>query len=132
MQFDFRKTLGSPAELAKLDSSLDDYLALEGTTLSRLKFKRRGPARSGMLETLAQMAMLFAAANMGDRNEYEACLMDILNQTVLDDGHKRSLREFYLRNLSRIPGTLGTAVGRLAAAREAIIGMPLEESSEEQ
>lgn len=131
MQFDFRKTLTSAAELAKLDSSLDDYLALEGNTMSRFKFKRRGVARTGMLETLAQMAMLFAAANMGPRDEYEACLMDILNQTVLDDSYKRSLREFYLRNLSRIPGTLGTAVGRLAAAREAIIGMPLAQSEEE-
>lgn len=128
MLFDHRKILAQPGEGAKLEASLDEYLALEGEALSRLRFKRRGPARDGMLAALAQMAMLFAAANMGEDEDFRQCLTDVAEQSARDDAARRALRAFYLRHVERVPGTLGSAVGRLSAARPIILGASIVEA----
>ena len=130
MQFDFRKILLSADEVKKLESSLDEYLALQGDALSRLRFKRKGPARQSMIEALAQMAMLFAAANMGEESDFTLCLQDAIEQSLQDDAARRDLRSFYLRNVSRVPGTLDPAISRLVLARPLIMDAPLSTSAE--
>jgi hypothetical protein len=82
-----------------------------------------------MMAALAQMAMLFAAANMGTEEDFEQCLADSVAMAVSDDSHARSLRGFYLRNLTRVPGTEDLAVGRLSLARPRIMDLPIVESS---
>lgn len=129
MQFDHRKIMESESERSKLNASLDEYLALEGDSLSRLRFKRKGPAREAMMAALAQMAMLFAAANMGSDEDFEQCLADTVGLAEADDVHARSLRGFYLRNLTRVPGTEDLAVGRLSLARPRIMDLPIQETS---
>jgi hypothetical protein len=129
VQFDHRKIMESESERSKLNASLDEYLALEGDSMSRLRFKRKGPAREAMMAALAQMAMLFAAANMGTEEDFEQCLADSVAMAVSDDSHARSLRGFYLRNLTRVPGTEDLAVGRLSLARPRIMDLPIVESS---
>ena len=81
-----------------------------------------------MIEALAQMAMLFAAANMGSNQEFDACLSDIVDRVSSDTPAIRNLRSFYLRNISRVPGTVGEAVGRLALARPRIVDSPLAQA----
>lgn len=125
MLFDYRKILTSDAEMLKIEASLDEYLALEGDALSRMRFKRKGPARRMMVEALAQMAMLFASANMGSEIDFEACLGDVLVLASEDDAARRALRAFYLRNVSRVPGTMDDAIGRLSLARPRIMDVPV-------
>jgi hypothetical protein len=129
VQFDHRKIMGSDSERSKLNASLDEYLLLEGDAMSRLRFKRKGHAREAMMAALAQMAMLFAAANMGNDEDFAACLDDTVGLAGLDDGQARALRGFYLRNLTRVPGTEDLAVGRLSLARPKIMDLPLVEAS---
>jgi hypothetical protein len=130
MQFDHGKILASPSERAKIDSTLDEYLVLHGSALTRLRFKRKGPARDSMVQALAQMAMLFAAANMGSQAEFDECLDDLVARAAADTPQMRLLRAFYLRNITRVPGTLGEAVGRLALARPRIVDAPVLDDSE--
>lgn len=125
MLFDHRKMLQTPQEAAKLEGALDEYLALEGGAPLRARFERRGPERRAMLEAVAQMAMLFAAAHMGSQEEFEACLADALDACALDLAPRRALRGFYLRNVSRVPGTPGEAMARLLLARAPIMAGPL-------
>jgi hypothetical protein len=125
MLFDYRKVLGDASEAASIDASLDEYLALEGDALSRLRFKRRGPARLSMTEALAQMSMLFAAASRGAEEDFQACLQDVLEQSTADDSARRAVREFYLRNVGRVPGMNEASIARLALARPNILAQPL-------
>ena len=125
MRFDHSKILESASERSKLDATLDDYLALRGDALSRMRFKRRGPARQSMIEALAQMAMLFAAANMGSIQEFDACLCGMLGGVALDEPEARGLRAFYLRNAERVPGTAGGSIERLARASARILDAPM-------
>ena len=129
MIFDFRKMLTHEQDIINIDLSLDEYLALEGDAMSRFRYKRKGSSRSFLLEAMAQMAMLFAAANMGSDEEYHVCLTDILYQCTLDDEFRRSLRMFYLKNITKIPGTLDPALARLALARPFIEDIGLQSSS---
>lgn len=125
MVFDPCKMLQTPQEVVRLEGALDEYLGLEGNVLSRLHVKRRGPGRQAMLEAVAQMAMLFASANMGSAEEFEACFNFVLSETAQDDAARRALRGFYLRNITHVPGTEDDAVMRLLLARPAIMGGPL-------
>ena len=128
MLFDPQKMLQTPHELIKLEGALDEYLALDGDALARMRFKRRGPARQAMLEAVAQMAMLFAAANMGTAPEFDACLKHVVADTLRDDAPRRALRGFYLRNITRVPGTVDDALLRLLQARPVIMDGPLTDS----
>ena len=128
MLFDYRKVLGDPSDAAGVEASLDEYLALQGDALSRLRYKRRGPARQGMAAALAQMSMLFAAAKRADDQEFGACLQDVRGEAGADDAPRRALREFYLLNLGRVPGLDESAIARLALARPALLEAPLAEA----
>ena len=77
------------------------------------------------MAALSQMAMLFAAANMGDDAQFAECMEDVLGQVLSDDPARRALRVFYLRNVSRVPGTLEPALARLVLARPKIMDAPL-------
>lgn len=125
MKFDYRKTLYDGGASARLGVSLDEYLATHGDTSSRLKYKRYGPHRLSMLETMAQIAMVFASASLGTDSEFAECSNDVLDQALGDTPDQRALRSFYLRHADIVPGVLKIGRTRLGRARSLFEQAPL-------
>lgn len=132
VRFNYQRLLNEEPERQRLEDTLQDYMALGKGGAARVAIKRGGRAKELMLESLARMAMLFAAAKMGTQEEFEDVLAEELAAARNDSEASREMRLFYAQNAGRVPGTGMVASERLDQAMRLIEVMPLTGVAENQ